>query len=51
LRSIAPEDALYVMETWVEGSIDFVMSYLRSRAVPLGPDADLTAALRDLASS
>ncbi|MET9273033.1 hypothetical protein [Kribbella sp. NPDC003557] len=51
LRSIAPEDALYVVETWVEGSIDFVMSYLRSRAVPLGPDADLMAALRDLASS
>lgn len=48
LGRIAPEDALYVAETWPESSDDFVLKYLLSRAVLVQPGDDLVAALRRL---
>jgi hypothetical protein len=51
LERIAPEDALYVAETWPDSSAGFVHKYLLSRAVVVQPGADLVAALRDLAGN
>ncbi|NIK59347.1 NACHT domain-containing protein [Kribbella shirazensis] len=48
LERIAPEDALYVAETWPDSSAEFVENYLLSRAVPVQAGDDLTAALRKL---
>ncbi|TCC24893.1 NACHT domain-containing protein [Kribbella speibonae] len=51
LDRIAPEDALYVAETWPDSSAEFVLKYLLSRAVFVQPDGDRIAALRGLAGS
>ena len=51
LERIAPEDALYVAETWPDRSADFVLKYLLSRGVAVQPLDDLVAVLRDLAGS
>lgn len=50
LKRIPPEDALYVAETWPDGSTEFLENYLPSRAVPVDPGADLTAELRKLSN-
>ena len=51
LASVAPEDALYVAETWPEGNASFVLKYLLSCAVAVQPGDDLVAALRELAGN
>ncbi|TCC19886.1 NACHT domain-containing protein [Kribbella sindirgiensis] len=50
LERIAPEDVLYVAETWPDSSGDFVQKYLLSRAVLVQPGEDLTGALRELSN-
>ena len=51
LDRIAPEDALYVADTWPDSSADFVLKYLLSRAVVVEPGGEPVAVLRDLAGS
>lgn len=51
LRSIAPEDALFIAEGWSDFATNFVLRYLSSRAVSVPLDGDATAALRELVES
>ncbi|MFF0342915.1 NACHT domain-containing protein [Kribbella sp. NPDC004875] len=46
LARIAPEDALYVAETWPDDATDFAVGYLSSRGIPVQEGADAVEVLR-----
>jgi hypothetical protein len=51
LATIAPEDALYVAETWADHHGDFALRYLASRDVPLKDGQDPLDGLRAYVAS